>query len=280
MEQTTERRWHEIWLEQCEAAETIRLRHGVESAFDYVVGEKLLNFAEVAAEHREFAQVQLPQFVSRVRGMFTPEEMETHLARTERRRREMEETAVDDEDPGFGDDEATTERARQFDLVEGTSDRSGARHVLKPVAGRHQESSDREVLAGLVERVTFHNPENGFCVLRTRARGHRDLVTVVGHAAMVAAGEWITASGEWVNDRTHGQQFKARFIRTAAPSSVEGIEKYLGSGMIRGIGPVYARKLVRAFGEKVFDVIEAEPERLREVTGIGKVRADAPPGLL
>ncbi len=79
--------------------------------------------------------------------------------------------------------------------------------------------------------------------------------------------------GEWVNDRTHGQQFRARFIRTAAPSSVEGIEKYLGSGMIRGIGPVYAGKLVRAFGDRVFDVIEAEPERLREVTGIGRVRA-------
>ncbi len=144
---------------------------------------------------------------------------------------------------------------------------------MKPGAGRQADSQDREVLAGLVERVTFHNPENGFCVLRTRARGHRELVTVVGHAAMVAPGEWITASGEWVNDRTHGQQFRARFVRTAEPSSVEGIEKYLGSGMIRGIGPVYARKLVRAFGEKVFDVIEAEPERLREVTGIGKVRA-------
>ena len=144
---------------------------------------------------------------------------------------------------------------------------------MKPAAGRRQEAADREVLAGLVERVTFHNPENGFCVLRTRARGHRDLVTVVGHAATVSPGEWITASGEWVNDRTHGQQFRARFIRTAEPSSVEGIEKYLGSGMIRGIGPVYARKLVRAFGEKVFDVIEAEPERLREVTGIGRVRA-------
>ena len=116
MEQTTEHRWHEIWLEQCEAAETIRLRHGVESAFDYVVGEKLLKFAGVAAEHREFAQA-LPQFVSRVRGMFTPEEMEAHLARTERRRREMEEAAMDDEDPGFGDDKAEAERARQFDLV-------------------------------------------------------------------------------------------------------------------------------------------------------------------
>jgi exodeoxyribonuclease V alpha subunit len=76
-----------------------------------------------------------------------------------------------------------------------------------------------------------------------------------------------------VNDRTHGQQFKARFMRTSAPTSIDGIEKYLGSGMIRGIGPVYAKKLVRAFGEKVFDTIEADPERLREVTGIGPVRA-------
>jgi len=67
--------------------------------------------------------------------------------------------------------------------------------------------------------------------------------------------------------------FKARFLKTSAPSSIDGIEKYLGSGMIRGIGPVYAKKMVKAFGEKVFDVIEAEPDRLREVTGIGAVRA-------
>jgi exodeoxyribonuclease V alpha subunit len=135
------------------------------------------------------------------------------------------------------------------------------------------QSPAQEVLAGLVDRVTFHNTENGFCVLRAKARGHRDLVTVVGHAATISAGEWITASGEWINDRTHGQQFKARFLKTSAPTSIDGIEKYLGSGMIRGIGPVYAKKLVRAFGEKVFDTIEAAPERLRGVTGIGPVRA-------
>ena len=133
--------------------------------------------------------------------------------------------------------------------------------------------SDHEVLAGLVERVTFHNEENGFCVLRIKARGQRELITVVGHAAVISAGEWVTASGEWVNDRTHGQQFKARFLKTSEPTSLDGIEKYLGSGMIRGIGPTYAKKLVRAFGEKVFDTIEGEPERLREVTGIGPVRA-------
>src|SRR4051794_3986927 len=135
------------------------------------------------------------------------------------------------------------------------------------------EASTEEVLAGLIERVTFHNAENGFCVIRIKARGHRELVTTVGHAATIAAGEWVTASGEWVNDRIHGQQFKSRFMRTSAPTTTEGIEKYLGSGMIRGIGPVYAKKMVKAFGVKVFDVIEAEPDRLREVDGIGQVRA-------
>ena len=80
-------------------------------------------------------------------------------------------------------------------------------------------------------------------------------------------------SGTWVNDRTHGLQFKAAFLKASPPTTLEGIEKYLGSGMIRGIGPIYARKLVRAFGEAVFELIEQEPARLREVTGIGPKRA-------
>ena len=147
--------------------------------------------------------------------------------------------------------------------------RNSLLYHMKP----QMETSTQEVLAGLVERVTYHNAENGFCVLRAKARGHRDMVTVVGHAAAIAAGEWITASGEWVNDRTHGQQFKARFLRTSPPNSADGIEKYLASGMIRGVGPVYAKKLVSAFGNKVFDIIEASPHRLREVEGIGPVRA-------
>ena len=140
--------------------------------------------------------------------------------------------------------------------------------------GEGADAGGREVLAGLVERVTFHNPENGFCVLRVKARGQRDLVTTVGYAAAIAAGEWITASGEWTNDRTHGLQFRARFLKASAPSSLEGIEKYLGSGMIRGIGPIYARRMVGLFGKDVFDIIEASPERLREVEGIGPKRAD------
>jgi ATP-dependent exoDNAse (exonuclease V) alpha subunit len=138
----------------------------------------------------------------------------------------------------------------------------------------HPEPSTQEVLAGLIERVTYHNAENGFCVLRARARGHRDVVTVVGHAASVSAGEWITASGDWVNDRTHGSQFKARFLRTSPPTSADGIEKYLSSGMIRGVGPVYAKQLVRAFGER--SSISSSPRR----TGCAKLMASgrsAPP---
>jgi exodeoxyribonuclease V alpha subunit len=148
----------------------------------------------------------------------------------------------------------------------------------KPVAGQSSGMPDTtaqptEVLAGSIERVTFHNTESGFCVLRIKARGHRDLVTVVGHAAEISAGEWVTVSGVWVNSREHGQQFKASFLKASAPTTAEGIEKYLGSGMIRGIGPIYASKLVGVFGAEVFEVIEQEPERLREVPGIGKVRA-------
>ena len=116
MEQTTEHRWYEIWMEQCEAAETIKLRHGVESAFDYVVGEKLLNFAVVAAEHREFAQA-LPQFVSRVRGMFTPEEIEEHLARIKRERLERDMDAMDVYDPELDDLAASAAEARRFEFV-------------------------------------------------------------------------------------------------------------------------------------------------------------------
>lgn len=84
-------------------------------------------------------------------------------------------------------------------------------------AAAQAQQAPQDVLAGIVERVTFHNDENGFCVLRVKARGHQDLVTVVRHAAAISAGEWITATGEWFNDRTHGLQFKARFLKTTPP---------------------------------------------------------------
>ncbi len=134
--------------------------------------------------------------------------------------------------------------------------------------------SSTENLAGLVERVTFHNPDNGFCVLRLKTRGNRDLVTVIGHAALISAGEFVQAAGSWTNDREHGLQFRASFLRVSPPTTLEGIEKYLGSGMIRGIGPAYAKRLTKAFTEAVFDVIEQEPGRLREIEGIGPKRAE------
>ncbi len=129
-----------------------------------------------------------------------------------------------------------------------------------------------EFLAGLVERVTYHNPENGFAVLRVKARGRREPVVLVGHAAAIAPGEFIQASGNWQNDRRHGLQFRASFLKTAPPTSAEGIVRYLGSGMIRGIGPVTAKRLVQGLGPAVLDLIEQEPARLEEVPGIGPKR--------
>ena len=133
--------------------------------------------------------------------------------------------------------------------------------------------SPEEVITGLVERVTYHNAENGFCVLRVNVKGHKDLVTIVGNLHMISAGEFVQASGSWIHDRQHGNQFKAQFLKSTPPTSLEGIEKYLASGMIKGVGPVYAKKLIAAFGVDVFEVIEASPERLRQVTGIGQSRA-------
>ena len=129
-----------------------------------------------------------------------------------------------------------------------------------------------ESLSGLIERVTFFNEENGFAVLKVKAKGHRDEVTVVGTSPAVNAGEWLTAEGRWVRDREFGLQFRAELLKTAAPTTKEGIEKYLGGGMVKGIGPVYARKLVHKFGEKIFDIIENYSARLEEVDGIGPQR--------
>jgi exodeoxyribonuclease V alpha subunit len=155
---------------------------------------------------------------------------------------------------------------------EAGSDANGELH-RHPMPMSAAPMAEREALAGLVERVTFHSPETGFCVLRVKVRGQRDLVTVVGAAAMISPGEFVQASGSWVNDRQHGLQFKAALLKAAPPTTLEGILRYLGSGMIKGIGPVYASKLVQAFGAAVFDIIEQAPERLQEVAGIGPRRA-------
>lgn len=140
------------------------------------------------------------------------------------------------------------------------------------IPGSMPANAPLDALSGLVERVTFHNEDTGFAVLRVKVKGRRDLVTVVGLVAAVSAGEWITAEGRWERDREHGMQLRADLIRCQPPTSLEGIEKYLGSGMIRGIGPVYARKMVEKFGERIFDIIEGASARLQEIDGIGAGR--------
>jgi exodeoxyribonuclease V alpha subunit len=140
-------------------------------------------------------------------------------------------------------------------------------------APRDTQGLDPSSVVGTVERVTFHNPDNGFCVIRIKVPSRREPLTVVGHVASISAGEEIRAVGEWTNDLIHGLQFKATSLHTAPPTSLAGIERYLGSGMIRGIGPHFARRLVETFGAGVFDVIEAQPHKLRGVAGIGPARA-------
>ncbi|WP_425599112.1 helix-hairpin-helix domain-containing protein [Azospirillum aestuarii] len=136
--------------------------------------------------------------------------------------------------------------------------------------GPHAE--DREPLSGLVEQVTYYNAEKGYCVLRIKARSHKYLVTLVGHAASVTPDEYVQASGRWEQHREYGPQFRAAFLCATTPTTLEGIEKYLASSQIKGIGPVYGRKLARAFGEEVSNVIEQHSQRLIEVPGIGPKR--------
>ncbi|RLS37186.1 MAG: ATP-dependent RecD-like DNA helicase [Planctomycetota bacterium] len=128
-----------------------------------------------------------------------------------------------------------------------------------------------ETLTGSIERVTFHNPDNGFCVLRVAVEGRPELVTVIGTGATVNVGELIQAEGHWMSDH-RGLQFKARSLRCLPPHSREGIERFLASGMVKGIGPEYAKRIVQAFGERTLEVIDRSPAFLREVKGIGEKR--------
>jgi exodeoxyribonuclease V alpha subunit len=89
-------------------------------------------------------------------------------------------------------------------------------------------------------------------VLRLKVKGERELITLIGHTPIVSPGEYASASGQWVTDREHGRQFRAVFVKISPPTTLTGIERYLGSGMVKGIGPIYAGKLVKSFGAAVF----------------------------
>ena len=128
-------------------------------------------------------------------------------------------------------------------------------------------------LEGTVERVTFYNPESGFSVIRLRVRGRREPVAVVGALPAAQPGELLSLTGVWRTDPRHGAQFQPTSAEIRRPSDLEGIRIYLGSGLIRQIGPVLADRIVAAFGERTLDILDADPERVREVQGIGRQRA-------
>ena len=129
-----------------------------------------------------------------------------------------------------------------------------------------------ETLKGLIERVTYHNLENGFAVLKVKIRGRQDLVTVVGSTTSVTAGEHLEATGRWLIDRQHGQQFKADELKTAHPASADGIERYLASGAIRSIGPKLAEKIVGLYKERTLEIFDKSPDFLLHIRGIGQGR--------
>ncbi|MEF9960961.1 MAG: ATP-dependent RecD-like DNA helicase, partial [Niameybacter sp.] len=131
-----------------------------------------------------------------------------------------------------------------------------------------------ERLRGVVERITYANEETGYSVIKIKCKGYMDLVTVVGSMATVNVGSVITIKGFWSSNPKYGKQFDAKEWEEALPASIYGIEKYLGSGLIKGIGPVYAKKIVQLFEEKTLDIIEEEPDRIIEVPGIGKKRVE------
>lgn len=143
--------------------------------------------------------------------------------------------------------------------------------------GKHPSmdaASALESLTGSIERITFHNEENGFCILKIKAKGHAELVTVLGTAAMVNVGAYVDCQGQWINDIKFGLQFRAQQLTLVPPSSLVGIEKYLASGLLKGVGPFMAKQLVNAFKQDIFDVIENHPEKLLKVPGIGKKRQE------
>ncbi len=131
-----------------------------------------------------------------------------------------------------------------------------------------------ETLRGTVERVTFFNPENGFAVLKVSVAGRRDLAAVVGTISLVTVGEFVEATGAWVIDAQHGPQFKADELRATHPTSAAGIERYLGSGAIRSVGPQLAARIVAIYKERSLEIIDQCPDMLLHIRGIGRQRLE------
>ena len=131
-----------------------------------------------------------------------------------------------------------------------------------------------EQLRCVVERITYQNAENGYAVIKCRAKGYPELVTVVGAMPDVHVGSVLNLGGTWKINAKYGRQFNVETFEETLPATVYGIEKYLGSGLIKGIGPAFASRIVKQFGEKTLEIIEEDPGRLMEIEGIGRVRVE------
>ncbi len=129
-----------------------------------------------------------------------------------------------------------------------------------------------EQLQGQIERVTYSNPETGFTIAKVKVHSRPGLITVAGNLIEPLPGEMIQMQGQWVNHPRYGEQFKITQYQTSVPASVHGIQKYLGSGLVKGIGPVMSKRIVNLFREHTLEVIENHIERLAQVNGIGKKR--------
>jgi exodeoxyribonuclease V alpha subunit len=144
-----------------------------------------------------------------------------------------------------------------------------------PLPNELSSLSDRHsTLEGVLERIVFFNEENSFTVARLQVSGKQDLVTIVGSLSLPTPGETLRLKGQWVVDTKFGQQFRVESCLSVLPATIVGIQKYLGSSLIKGIGPIMARRIVDKFGLDTFDIIEDSPERLREAEGIGPIRTE------
>src|SRR5579884_226069 len=129
-----------------------------------------------------------------------------------------------------------------------------------------------ESLTGVLERITYHNEENGWTVARLAVEGARDLLTIVGNFSNPVVGECLFCEGRWTAHREFGRQFAVERYSATQPATAYAIEKYLGCGLIKGIGPVMAKRMVELFGEETLNVIETHPRKLLRVEGIGEKR--------
>ena len=142
------------------------------------------------------------------------------------------------------------------------------------VQGRNNPASSHSTLEGVLERIVFFNEENSFTVARLQVPGKKDLVTIVGALSLPTPGETLRLKGQWIVDTKFGQQFRVESCLSVLPATIIGIQKYLGSSLIKGIGPIMAKRIVEKFGLETFDIIEDNPERLAEAEGIGPIRTE------